>query len=47
MKHALQTIPGVGKSIQQDLLDLGIKHVEDLRNKNPQKLYGKDAVTTK
>ena len=38
-KDPLQTIPGVGVTIAQDLRDLGIKKVEDLKNKNPEKLY--------
>ena len=37
----LQTIPGVGKSISQDFLDIGIKHVSDLKGKNPEELYQK------
>ncbi|MEO6168084.1 MAG: helix-hairpin-helix domain-containing protein [Chitinophagales bacterium] len=35
----LQIIPGVGKSIAQDLLNIGITKVTDLKNKNPEKLY--------
>ena len=35
----LQTIPGVGKSIAGDLINIGITRVEQLKNKNPQKLY--------
>ena len=38
-KDPLQTIPGVGVTTAQDLRDLGIKKVEDLKNKNPEKLY--------
>jgi nucleotidyltransferase/DNA polymerase involved in DNA repair len=34
-----QTIPGVGKSIAEDLWDMGFRSVADLRNKNPEKLY--------
>lgn len=37
----LKTIPGVGKSIAQDLLNIGIKRVSDLKNKNPERLYKK------
>jgi hypothetical protein len=33
------TIPGVGKQVSQDLYDLGIKRVSDLKGKDPQKLY--------
>jgi hypothetical protein len=35
----LQEIPGVGKSIAQDLWDLGIRTVGDLKNKDPEALY--------
>lgn len=35
----LQVIPGVGKSIARDFINLGIYKVSDLRNKNPEKLY--------
>lgn len=34
-----QTIPGVGKSIAQDLWDLGLRSLKDLRGKDPQELY--------
>ena len=35
----LQTIPGVGKSISRDLLELGYRKVEELRAEDPEKLY--------
>lgn len=35
----LQTIPGVGKSIEKDLNSLDIYKVEDLKNKDPEILY--------
>lgn len=35
----LQRIPGVGPSIADDLLALGIHCVEDLRDRDPQALY--------
>lgn len=35
----LQVIPGVGPSIAQDLIDLGIRQVTDLRGKDPEMLY--------
>ena len=38
-KTDLRTIPGVGPSIEQDLLRLGINHVSDLRGQDPQALY--------
>ncbi len=36
---ALQTIPGVGKSIAMDLYRLGMRRVADLRGRSPEKLY--------
>lgn len=35
----LRTIPGVGPSIAEDLWDLGIRRVGDLRGKDPERLY--------
>lgn len=35
----LRTIPGVGKSISMDFWNLGIRSVNDLRNKKPETLY--------
>jgi len=37
--RALQTIPGVGPSLAQDLVNLGISRVAQLRKKNPERLY--------
>jgi hypothetical protein len=37
----LMTIPGVGKSIAQDLWSIGIRSVKELKNKNPELLYDK------
>ncbi len=37
----LMTIPGVGKSIAQDLIDIGIIEVDDLKGKDPEKLYAR------
>ncbi len=34
-----QIIPGVGPNIAQDLVDLGYKSVEELRDENPEKMY--------
>jgi len=36
-----QVIPGVGKSIAQDLWDLGYRSVVELKNENPEKMYKK------
>lgn len=41
MKTNLQKIPGVGPSIAEDFQEIGINSVEDLREKNPEKLYKK------
>jgi len=35
----LQIIPGVGKSIAQDMFDLGIRELTDLKKRDPEKLY--------
>lgn len=35
----LQVIPGVGKSIANDLWDLGLRSIDDLKNKDPEELY--------
>jgi hypothetical protein len=35
----LQQIPGVGKKIAKYMWDLGIKSINDLRDKNPEHLY--------
>ena len=37
----LQVIPGVGKSIAMDLLNLGITKVSNLKGKNPRILYNR------
>jgi hypothetical protein len=35
----LMKIPGVGKSISHDLLNIGIDSIADLKGKDPEKLY--------
>lgn len=37
----LQRIPGVGPSIAHDLWAIGVRHVADLRGKDPEALYRK------
>ncbi len=37
--QALQEIPGIGKSLSRDLLELGIRRVDDLKGMNPRRLY--------
>ena len=34
-----QQIPGVGKSIANDLWNLGLRSVQDLKDKDPEELY--------
>lgn len=38
-RDELQTIPGIGPSLAQDLRDLGIRRVADLRRRDPERLY--------
>ena len=38
---SLQIIPGIGKSLSQDLVDLGYKKVSDLKDQNPEDMYQK------
>lgn len=40
-KCDLQKIPGVGRSIAQDLRDIGVGSIADLKGKDPKKLYEK------
>jgi len=35
----LQSIPGVGKRIAEDLRDMGIFRVADLKGRNPEQMY--------
>lgn len=39
MTNDLLTIPGVGKSIAQDLINIGITKIAHLKKRNPEKLY--------
>ena len=34
-----QIIPGVGKSLSRDLVDLGYRKVSDLKGENPETMY--------
>ena len=36
----LMIIPGVGRKIAADLVGLGIRSVADLKDRNPEELYG-------
>jgi len=34
-----QTLPGVGKSIAEDLWKMGFRSIDELKNKDPERLY--------
>lgn len=40
----LMTIPGIGKNIAQDLIEIGITCIDDLKGKDPEDLYRKDCL---
>ncbi len=39
--NELERIPGVGKAVAQNLRSIGIHSVDQLKGKNPEKLYRK------
>lgn len=39
IRKNLQTIPCVGKAVAEDLWNIGINSVADMKGKDPQKLY--------
>jgi hypothetical protein len=41
LNSGLQKIPGVGPSIEKDLLDLGICRIDDLKGESPDDLYAR------
>ena len=42
MVSNLQIIPGIGKNIEQDLINIGITDIEALKGQDPEELYEKD-----
>lgn len=40
----LRTIPSIGENIEQDLLNIGIKKIADLKGKNLEDLYIQDCL---
>lgn len=42
MKSDLTKIPGIGKTIEKNLWNIGIYSIEDLKGKDPEKLYQQD-----
>lgn len=45
-KHPLTIIPGVGKSIAADLVNIGINQISDLINQDPEDLYQRSNLYT-
>ena len=45
MKTDLRKIPGVGEKTRESLINIGIRCVEDLKDKNPEELYEMDSKT--
>lgn len=43
-KSELEKIPGVGKSIAEDLQNIGITKISQLKNQDPEKLYNKSCA---
>ncbi len=41
MKDPLTVIPGIGKSLAEDLRNIGITEVADLKGKDPEEMYKK------
>lgn len=37
----LRRIPGIGRSLSEDLWELGMRRVEDLRGRDPEELYAR------
>jgi len=42
MKTDLIKIPYIGKNTKEDLINIGITCIEDLKGKNPETLYDQD-----
>jgi len=42
MKTDLRKIPGVGERTRESLINIGIRCVEDLKDKDPEELYEMD-----
>ena len=45
-QNNLMQIPGIGKSISQDLINIGINSVDDLKNRDPLNLYQQSNLFT-
>ncbi len=44
VKTDLKTIPGVGKSIEQDLIAIGYPSVASLRGADPEDMYNRECI---
>ena len=40
----LRKIPGVGENIEQDLFNIGIKTIADLKGRDPEELFRQDCL---
>ena len=40
----LRKIPGIGENIEQDLINIGIESIDDLKGCDPEELYLKDCL---
>jgi hypothetical protein len=43
-KGELRRIPGVGKNIEQDLINLGYTTIESLKGQNPEDMFIRDCM---
>ena len=44
MENDLRKIPGIGKNMEQHLMDIGINCVKDLVGKDPEVLFERDCI---
>lgn len=44
MQTDLREIPGVGKNIEQHLINIGYTSIESLKNQDPEEMYLKDCA---
>ncbi|MFW6287449.1 MAG: helix-hairpin-helix domain-containing protein [bacterium] len=44
MKTELREIPGVGKVIERDLIDMGFSSIDSLKGEDPQDLYDRHCL---
>ena len=44
MKTDLQQIPGIGKNMEQHLINIGYTSINSLKGQDPEKIYLKDCL---